>query len=652
MFQKYLPLILIFISASTVVADAPKRLPYNNPGLTVDLGVGLWAWPLPMDWDKDGDIDLLVSCPDVPSSGIYFFENPGGSKLPVFKPGVRVGQGRNNIRVSYVDGAPRVMTPGLEWTNFLGGKFKETQEHYRHKIPVGPGRIRADQRQIVDFDGDGILDLVVGIEYWGDYGWDNAYDENGNWKQGPLHGYVFFVRNKGSNEKPDYEEPVQVLAEGSPVDVYGMPGPCIADFDSDGDLDLLCGEFVDSFTYFENQGSRTVPKFAAGKKLMHNGKTLRMDLCMIVPTPIDWDQDGDIDLVVGQEDGRVALLENLGQFDNSVPSFAAPQFFQQEAKDVKFGALVTPVGFDWDNDGDQDIVAGNSAGYIGLIENLGIREGNEMPTWAPPVELKSQGEVIRIQTGPNGSIQGPCESKWGYTTLNVADWDHDGLPDLVVNSIWGKVIWYKNIGTREKPVLAGPQSVEVAWSGTPPKPKWNWWNPEPGELVTQWRTTPVVGDWNNDGLHDLITLDTEGYLVLFERQKTAKGLQLLPGQRVLYGQLLGAENSGNGAMRLNPLEAGKSGRRKLSLVDWDGDGQRDLLINSVNTNLLKNVSVEGPRSKFQDLGPISDTQLAGHTTSPTTVDWNQDGKPDLLVGAEDGFLYYWPHQDWPRSSSQ
>ncbi len=45
--------------------------------------------------------------------------------------------------------------------------------------------------------------------------------------------------------------------------------------------------------------------------------------------------------------------------------------------------------------------------------------------------------------GPNGSIQGPCEAKWGYTTLTVADWDGDGLPDLVVNSIWGKVVWYQ-----------------------------------------------------------------------------------------------------------------------------------------------------------------------------------------------------------------
>ena len=115
---------------------------------------------------------------------------------------------------------------------------------------------------------------------------------------------------------------------------------------------------------------------------------------------------------------------------------------------MKFGALVTPVGFDWDGDGDEDLICGNTAGYIGFIENL---DGGDPPQWAAPVHLEAGGEVIRIQAGPGGSIQGPAEAKWGYTTLSVADWNEDRLPDLVVNSIWGKVVWYRNVGTLKKP---------------------------------------------------------------------------------------------------------------------------------------------------------------------------------------------------------
>lgn len=647
--QYFAALLLIACTGNQV--NGLERLPYNNPELVVDLGVGLWAWPLPMDWDTDGDLDLVVSCPDVPSRGIYLFENPGGSKMPVFKPAVRIGEGLHNIRVSYVHGVPRVLTPGIEWIHFLGDRFEQKYPIYdpAKKNALGKGRIRADQRHYVDYDGDGTQDLILGIGDWGDYGWDDAFDAEGRWTRGPLHGYVYLVRNQGTDEKADYEAPVLIPADGKPVDVYGMPSPNFADFDGDGDLDLVCGEFIDGFTYFQNVGTRTRPKYAAGRRLMNGDEPLRMDLCMIVPTAIDWDRDGDADLVVGQEDGRVALVEHLGTVSEQVPVFAKPKFFQQEADRVKFGALVTPIGFDWDGDGDQDIVAGNTAGYIGFIENLGRTPGNETPTWAAPVRLKAGGKTLRIMAGKNGSIQGPCEAKWGYSTISIADWDHDELPDLVVNSIWGKVVWYRNTGTRTDPQLAPEQPVTVDWQGEVPKPEWIWWRPEDDHLVTQWRTTPVVIDWNRDGLNDLVTLDHEGYLVLFRRSGHDGQLVLLPGERVFHGGEYdakhGLESDRPGALQLNRGTAGASGRRKLCIVDWDADGQRDLLVNSQNVNLLRNISADRQPWSFEDVGPLSDRRLAGHTTSPTTVDWNKDGRPDLLVGAEDGFLYYLAQAD-------
>jgi len=68
------------LAAAVVSAqDSPLQpLHYNNPGLVVDLGVGLWAWPIPWDVDGDGDTDLLVSCPDKPSNGVWLFENRSG----------------------------------------------------------------------------------------------------------------------------------------------------------------------------------------------------------------------------------------------------------------------------------------------------------------------------------------------------------------------------------------------------------------------------------------------------------------------------------------------------------------------------------------------------------------------------------------------
>jgi hypothetical protein len=321
-----------------------------------------------------------------------------------------------------------------------------------------------------------------------------------------------------------------------------------------------------------------------------------------------------------------------------MPQFLPPRYFQQQAADLKFGALATPTVIEFDADGAQDILCGNTAGNIGWFENLGVAEGDNphrLPRWAAVKLLEADGETIRIQAGDNGSIQGPAEAKWGYTTLTAADWNHDGLPDLLVNSIWGKVVWYENIGSPQKPQLAAAQPIGVQWQGRVPKPKWNWWDPQGNELVTQWRTTPVAVDWNHDKLTDLIMLDHEGYLAFYERKQIDGDLKLLPPARIFV-------DADGKPLRLNDGHAGRSGRRKLCVVDFDGDGRLDLLANSENADWYRNMGEVDGKIKLVNQGMIDQRKLAGHTSSPTVADFDADGKPNLLIGAEDGYLYYLP----------
>ncbi|HWL09003.1 MAG TPA: VCBS repeat-containing protein [Planctomicrobium sp.] len=625
-------------------AQELKQLPYNHPELKVDLGVGLWAWPLPCDVDGDGDYDLVVSCPDKPSNGVWFFENVTGDtakeKLPVFKPGVRISGTVGNLMPSYVDGKMRVLNPGHEYLNFPKTGTTERvniplqQPHYKHQWnePKGP-KIRHNQWRYVDYDGDGALDLIVGVEDWSEYGWDDAFNAQGEWTHGPLHGFVLLYRNQGTTQKPDYAPYVFVEADGKPVDTFGCPSPNFGDFDGDGDLDLLCGEFLDGFTYFENIGTRQIPRYAAGRRLtLKDGTPLTMDLEMIVPVAFDWDKDGDLDLIVGDEDGRVAFIENItSPGDRQGPQFAAPVYFQQEADTLKCGALATPVGVDWDGDGDIDILSGNTAGYIEFFENLS-GPGVAHPKWAAPRRLNVNGKPFRVMAGSNGSIQGPAEAKWGYTTFSVADWDGDGLPDIVLNSILGRVQWLKNVGTRTQPKLAPPEPIEVDWNGAAPKPAWFWWTPQGKELVTQWRTTPVVHDFTGDGILDLAMLDVEGYFVLFERAKKGDQLVLLPPQRLFVDE--------NGQpLQFNNRTAGGSGRRKIAVVDWDGDGHLDLLLNSRNADLYRGLGKKDGKWQFQRSGSLDERNIEGHDVSPTTVDFDGNGIPDFLGGAEDGRFY-------------
>ena len=529
-----------------------------------------------------------------------------------------------------------MLIPGTEFHDFRRKQFgAPIRLAIRGDYFAHARKLRARQWHIVDFDGNGKQDLVVGIGDWKDYGWDDAWTSRGVWKNGPLRASVFVFSDLGllRNRPLPGARPTLVSTTNRPVEVYGWPSPNLADFDGDGDLDLLCGEFLDRFTYFENVGTPTQPSYESRGFLKDGDGLLRMDLQMIVPSAIDWDRDGDVDLICGDEDGRVAFIEHTGKMKDGAPVFRTPRYFRQTAEHLKCGALATPYCIDWDADGDEDILSGNTAGYVEFFENLGIPEVSSEPRWAAPVRLTAGGEVIRIQAGRNGSIQGPAEAKWGYTTFTVADWDHDGRLDIVLNSIWGKVLWYRNSGTTALPRLEPAQPIEVEWTGATPKPAWTWWKPEGKQLATQWRTTPVVVDWTGDGLNDLVMLDHEGYLALFERaQSENSDLQLKPGRRAFVdvrGELV----------RLNPGRAGKSGRRKLHAVDWDEDGDIDLLLNGVNADLYENRTTFEGRTMLFNRGPLSERRLAGHTSSPATANfWNSEQR-DLLVGAEDGFLY-------------
>jgi len=647
-------------------SEVLPRLAHNNAGLLTDLGVGLWAWPLPMDYNGDGLMDLVVVCTDKPHNGTWFFENSGQIdpqlKLPIFKPAVLIGKSEQSVGISYVTGQPVVTATasfkadatyhysGNTYPDFLNSQFTKPKPlGAPEKILTEPGNIRQNQWQLVDFDGDGALDVSVGIDFWGDFGplngGEGAFNAKGEWTRGKLRGYVYIIRNTGTTDKPVYAAPIRLQAGGQDVDPYGMPSPMWGDFRGIGKLDLICGEFRDGFTFYENIGTRTAPVYATGRALVSAGIPVKMDLCMITPTAVDFNGDGFLDIVCGDEDGRVAFLENTGKIVDGIPQFLPPRYFRQFAADVKFGALATPYAVDWDGDGLEDIISGNSAGYIAFIKNL----GGSPPRWAAPVYLSAAGRLIREQAGPNGSIQGPAEAKWGYSILSVADWDGDGLPDIMTNGIWGKVMWYKNIGTRTAPRLAPGRLVELAPGSPAQKAPWNWWSPQGRELVSQWRTTPQMVDWNGDGLMDLVMSDGEGYLALFERRRAPDGsLTLAPPQRVFWSQGASVfssngvpQNKESGLLRLNNGDFGRGGRRTFCTVDWDGDGQLDILMNSSpNVNFFRNLGKNAAGQwAFRDEGPVSTHVLAGHATKPTVM--RTEGVPGvtLLIGAEDGFFY-------------
>lgn len=610
--------------AAPAMIGTGDRLMYGRAGVTGRLAVGLWGFPAPIDIDGDGDTDLIVGCSDRPYNGIYLFKNIGNNAKPLFDRAEWLGPGKKDLVAADFNG------DGAVDIVISGGYYSDVKRNRLSKfVPVKLKRDyhigRDDLWHPVDWDGDGRIDILAGVSDWRDYGWDDAFDEKGQWQRGPLHGYVWFHRNIGTNESPEYAEPVKLNAGGKPIDQYGSPIPNPVDWFGAGRFDLLLSNFIDRVFIARNTGNG----LAAPVPLEAGGKPIVMDLCMIQPRVVRWHTDGRPSLLVAEEDGTVSFFENQAP-RGQAPRLAAERKLQQVDPYVKSGALSRPVAVDWNNDGKLDIISGNSGGYIQIFENVGTKTA---PVFADRGNLTAGGKVIRRIAGENRSVQGPAEEKWGYSNPAVADWDLDGKLDLIVNDIWGEPVWYRNAGTREKPVLEAARNIEVEWTGRAPKPEWVWWEPQGKNLLTQWRTTPFVVDWDRDGLPDLVMMNHQGYLSLFRRARVNGALKLMPPEKIFL-------DHGGRFVNLAARRAGSSGRRKVNFVDWDGDGDLDLISDSDDGPIWYENTGTQQKPVLRLRGTILKVKLNGHNPTPNAADWNGDGRLDLLVGAEDGFFYY------------
>ncbi len=93
-------------------------------------------------------------------------------------------------------------------------------------------------------------------------------------------------------------------------------------------------------------------------------------------------------------------------------------------------------------------------------------------------------------------------------------------------------------------------------------------------------------------------------------------------------------------LRRNAKTAGASGRRKLCVTDWDGDGKFDFLLNSSNADFLQQVGERDGAWVFKNTGTLDQKNIEDHDISPAVVNFDGDGVPDFLSGAEDGRFYF------------
>jgi hypothetical protein len=191
---------------------------------------------------------------------------------------------------------------------------------------------------------------------------------------------------------------------------------------------------------------------------------------------VDWDNDGDNDLIVGEADGHVRYYKNIGTATNPSLHYVGQMTAGGAVIDV--AGFSTPCVTDWNNDGLLDLLVGSVNGNIRLYLNVGA-PGN--PVLAEATLLNAAGVPLYV-----GTRSSPA----------VADFDGDGVLDLISGDSVGWLHYYHNISTATHPQLAA--SVYLYAGGL--------------QINLWWTTRPTVVDWNLDGRMDLVVGDSEGLL--------------------------------------------------------------------------------------------------------------------------------------------
>ena len=228
------------------------------------------------------------------------------------------------------------------------------------------------------------------------------------------------------------------------------------DYDNDGILDFISGSYDPGDLYlFRGLGKgqyakreriddengiplvhhpKKMAQFMELQKQTQDSETLNSDDAISLrvasfgswPAIVDWDDDGDNDILIGSFSGNIFLRENIGT--RSAPKYDGTCIQLSAAgSPIKETCHACPVVADWDGDGTWDLVVGSGDGSVSWYQNTGSLKKPEFGPRQQLVSAKSENK-FKQYTLAEGELTPPSVR----AQICVVDYNLDGKLDLVV----------------------------------------------------------------------------------------------------------------------------------------------------------------------------------------------------------------------------
>jgi hypothetical protein len=251
----------------------------------------------------------------------------------------------------------------------------------------------------------------------------------------------YYYRNTGSAANPVFE--LQTRKFINSIDIGQNTVPALADIDADGDLDLFLANQIDlnapgqsnsRIYFYENTDF-------GNTFVLRNKNYLNFDKPLFgstyAPAFGDLDGDGDLDLLIGQWDGKINFWRN-----NGTPTTAQFELISENYLNIDVGSNSTPELIDIDGDLDLDLFIGEAGGNINFYENRGT----------------SQQANFVFVTDNFAGIQLGFQQYSHPAFVNI---DGDDDVDLFVGSDSKGVLCWINIGDRQNPQFVRDPSYDI-----------------------------------------------------------------------------------------------------------------------------------------------------------------------------------------------